>query len=273
MGAVIVIGILFGVILLYWFLVHPDCSRKQRLEPYRKVYIAHRGLHDNQSEAPENTISAFRKAVQSGYGIELDVQLTKDGQVVVVHDKKLSRVTGKDGNVQDYTYQDLQQFSVFGTEEKIPLFSRVLCEVAGKVPLIVEIKTGADYKELCEKSARLLDQYRGEFCVESFSPLAVKWFRIERPQWIRGQLSTNYRKDKLSRKWYVNFFLGGFLLNFLGRPNFLAYNHKYAKEFRFQLLRRFNNGCMAAWTVRSQQELEQAKKYFNIFIFDSFIPD
>lgn len=266
-------GILIGILWLYWFLVHPRRSGNQGLEPYRRVYIAHRGLYNNQSEAPENTIAAFRKAVRSGYGIELDVQLTQDGQVVVAHDSRLNRVTGRNGKIQDYTYRELQQFSVFGTEERIPLFSRVLCEVAGKTPLIVEIKAGADYKELCEKTAGLLDQYTGEFCVESFSPLAVKWFRDNRPQWIRGQLSTNYRKDRLSRKWYVNFFLGGFLLNFLGRPDFLACNHKYAKELRFRLLRRFSKGCMAAWTVKTQQELEQAEKYFDIFIFDSFIPN
>ena len=268
-----VIGlILAGIFVFYWFLVFPGRLDAERMRPYRETCIAHRGLYDNHSDAPENTIAAFRKAVEHGYGIELDVQLSEDGQVVVAHDRTLRRIARVDGAVRQYSYEQLRRFPLFGTEERIPLFARVLEEVGGAVPLIVEIKAGQDYRELCEKTACLLDAYSGEYCVESFSPLAVRWFRRNRPDWIRGQLSTDYRKDHLSRKWYADWFLGGFMLNFIGRPHFLAYNHRYAGQLRFRAVRAVCRGRAAAWTIRNPRELARARKRFDIFIFERFLP-
>ena len=105
-----------------------------------QIYYAHRGLHDNESEAPENTLAAFKKAVDQGYGIELDVQLTKDGQVVVAHDFTLKRNCGVNLDIDTLTYEELQRFPIFKSNERIPLFTDVLQVVDGKVPLIVELK-------------------------------------------------------------------------------------------------------------------------------------
>jgi len=142
---------------------------------YNKMY-AHRGLHDDV--VPENSLTAFRLARENGYGVELDVQMTKDGQLVVFHDGNLKRVCGVDGFLRDYTYEELQQFSLKGTQEKIPLFSTVL-NTLGTTDLICEIKGDNGNKNyvICQKTYEALLQYPGRYCVESFSPYLVKWFK------------------------------------------------------------------------------------------------
>ena len=139
------------------------CERPERMP---KVYYAHRGLHDNISDAPENSLAAFQKAVDAGYGIELDVQMTADGKVVVVHDFNLKRISGVDKEIDQCTYEELQDYPIYGSDQRVPLFEDVLKAVDGKVPLIVELK----YKEgskICEKAQELLNSYTGIYCIES----------------------------------------------------------------------------------------------------------
>ena len=148
-----------------------------------KKLIAHRGLHGRRDIAPENSMEAFRRAVDAGYGIELDIRFSKDRQIVVFHDDTLERVCGACGRISDYTYEELQQFRLHQSEERIPLFSDVLELVGGRVPLVVELKADGNryIPALCEDAARLLDPYPGEYCVESFHPRYVLWFRRNRP--------------------------------------------------------------------------------------------
>ena len=151
-------------------------------------YFAHRGLYNNSGSAPENTMAAFDRAVKAGYGIELDVQLTKDEEVVVTHDFHLRRNCGIEGEVDQFTYEELQRFPVFHSKERIPLLEDVLKRIDGKVPLLVELK----YKEgsrICEKASQLLDLYKGTYMIESFHPQVLLWYKQHRPQVARGQLS------------------------------------------------------------------------------------
>ena len=133
----------------------------------------------------------FRKAVEAGCdGIELDVQLSSDGQVVVFHDDTLDRVCGVHGNVIDYSLADLRRMKLLDTEETIPLFTEVLDALSqGAGPVIVELKSGKRNGELCEKTRELLRAYPGVYCVESFDPGIVNWFRKNAPEIIRGQLA------------------------------------------------------------------------------------
>ena len=162
---------------------------------FRGFFYAHRGLYDNQGGVPENSLPAFRAASEKGYGVELDVQLSLDGQVVVFHDDTLDRITGIHGNVSDFSLSQLQQMKLLGTEETIPLFTDVLAVLRqGAGPLIVELKAGKRNAELCEKTRNLLRDYPGVYCVESFSPAIVSWFKKHAPEVIRGQLAMP-RKD------------------------------------------------------------------------------
>ena len=205
------------------FLAPGSATRRQRA-PFRGVNYAHRGLHSRDRSVPENSLAAFRLAARAGYGIELDVQLSKDGQVLVFNDADLKRVCGVDKRVDELTYAELQQLRLCGTEERIPLFSDVLASIRGAGPLIVELKTGRRNRELCEKTCRLLENYRGDVCIESFNPFIVMWFRFHAPDLIRGQLATRYgelRKDGIPA--LRAFLLSRNLFNPFARPQFIAY--------------------------------------------------
>ena len=206
------------------FLIGPGQNTKRQRRPFAGLNYAHRGLHSRDKSVPENSLEAFRLAAEAGYGAELDVQLSKDGQVVVFHDDTLDRVCGVLGRVDEFSYAELQQMRLCGTEHTIPLFSQVLDTFRGRGPLIVELKTGRRNKELCEKTYALLEGYRGEACVESFDPRIVAWFRFHGRDLVRGQLAAppeEYTKDGRGKG--QAFVLSRCLLNFLARPQFIAY--------------------------------------------------
>ena len=122
------------------FLLAPGHASRRQKAPFLGMNFAHRGLHSRDKSVPENSIAAFRLAARAGYGVELDVHLSRDGQVVVFHDDTLERVCGVSGQVEDYTFQELQQFRLCGTEERIPLLSDVLGVIRGRGPIILELK-------------------------------------------------------------------------------------------------------------------------------------
>lgn len=216
--------VLFGALglALPVFVLAPGRAGRRQRAPFMGVNFAHRGLHSRDMTVPENSLEAFRLAARAGYGIELDVQLSKDGQVVVFHDDTLERVCGVDSRVDEKTYEELSALRLCGTEHKIPLFSEALAVIRGRGPLIVELKNGSRNRELCEKTYALLENYRGEVCVESFNPLIVAWFRFHARDIVRGQLA-------MPQKYYdgqprpLAFIMSNTLMNFLARPQFIAY--------------------------------------------------
>ncbi len=284
--------LVLAIAVLYFLMIMPRMIHRPSKEPFTKVLYAHRGLHDNKSDAPENSMAAFKKAVDNGFGIECDVQLTKDGIPVIFHDFTLARVAryeegkvpadaisnedgsiGVKGKVIDYTYDELMTFHLLDSEEKIPKFEDFLKLVNGKVPLIVELKIELTDLSVCTVVDKLLATYNGLYCIESFNPLGVHWYRKNRPEIMRGQLSDAFHKDKPEEfKGPLYFILTNLLLNFITKPDFIAYNHKYADNISRRLCRSLYNSTAAAWTIKSEAELERAKKNFEIFIFDSFVP-
>jgi len=199
----------------------PGFASKKRKQPFLGRNFAHRGLHSPDKTIPENSLAAFRLAAEAGYGMELDVQLSKDGYVVVFHDDDLKRVCGIDHRVDELTLSELKELSLCGTQERIPLFVEVLSLVNGRGPLIVELKTGKRNKELCRKTKALLKNYPGEYCIESFDPTIVAWFRFHMPRVIRGQLATGIEEYKMKKP--IPFLLSHCLFNPLTRPQFIAY--------------------------------------------------
>ena len=234
-----------------------------------KVFYAHRGLHDNEGDAPENTMPAFQNAIDHGYGIELDVQLTKDGQVVVCHDYDLHRICGIERNVDSLTYKELQQYPILKSEERIPLFIDVLNLVDGQVPLIIELKVKDINSKIAEKADELLQSYAGVYCIESFHPMALSWYRRNHPDVCRGQLAT---RDAVKNNEALNFVLRHLLLNFLTAPDFIAYDIKYKEAFVKNFCRKVFNCPSVAWTVRNETELAESEEYYDYFIFEGFLP-
>lgn len=258
------------LLIIVWFILHPGRYTRGQKAMLYGVNHAHRGLHTPDKSIPENSLLAFRAAVAAGYGIELDIQLSRDGEVMVFHDDTLPRVCGKEGRVDDYTLKQLLRFHLCGTEEKIPLLREVLDIVDGKVPMIIELKTGPRNKQLCESAMRILHDYTGAYCIESFDPRIVQWFKKHEPHILRGQLS-DVPASFVGKPPILAFALGNLVTNVLARPQFIAYGlHK--KPF----LARFSDLCgvlRVCWTARPTNDSAVLEAENDAVIFEYYFPN
>lgn len=264
-----------GISAAYLYAIMPRLVHKPDRQAFQTRLFAHRGLHQNGTALPENSLPAIRKAAEAGYGIEFDIQVTKDGVPVVFHDFTLHRMCGQKGRVCDYTLEELQAFRLLDCGERIPTFAQALDAVAGRVPLIIEMKVEYFDLRVCRAADQLLREYHGVYCIESFNPLVLLWYRKNRPDVMRGQLSDGFVFQKEFRtpvKIAPGLFIQFLFTNIVTRPDFVAYNHKYQGNLSRRLWHRLFRGKAAAWTVRSEEDLEKAGKSFDVFIFDSFIP-
>ncbi len=262
---------LLAVVVLYFWMIMPRMIGKPDIAPFLEWKYAHRGLHDNASDAPENSLRAFQAAVDAGFGIELDVQLSRDGVPVVFHDFTLERVCGVEGKVCERSLAELKQLSLLGTDQRIPTFEEALSLIGGRVPLIVELKIEALDVSVCPAADGLLGGYKGRYCMESFNPLGLFWYRTHRRSVVRGQLSDAFHREG-EYAGFLYFLLENLLFNWLGKPDFISYNHRYARMLSLRLCHRLYGCTAAAWTIKSGEELAAAKRSFDLMIFDSFVP-
>ena len=176
---------------------------------------------------------------------------------------------GSDGHVYDFTLARLRQFRLLKTPEQIPLFADVLRELGG-MPVICEIKVpaGQDYRPICEKAAQLMDGYKGDICVESFDPRAVGWFRKNRPDMIRGQLTMNFYKEP-GYSLPMRIAMSELLVNLIGRPDFIAWGVDTKETLGLKICRSFRP-MMVAWTVCSQQQQDQLLRRYDTAIFERY---
>ena len=258
--------ILAALILLALFLIAPSWHSHRRAQLWRGTPFAHRGLHGGG--AAENTLPAFARACEAGIGIELDVQLSKDGEVVVFHDDNLKRMVGDDRRVDEVALAELRRFPL-----GIPTFEEALKLIGGRVPLLVEIKNGKRNAELCAKTLKLLKNYEGRYVIESFSPLILFWLRRNAPSVVRGQLVNLDKEYRVLFSPAVSFILSRLLLNFLSRPDFVAYNIKSAPLSAPHMQRRLFNTPLAAWTVRDKETFRACLERGEMPIFEDFVPD
>ena len=269
-----VVAMLLKALLLYLFMIMPRMLRRPGRHPFAAKYFAHRGLHNKHAGVPENSLKAFEKAASSGYGIELDVHLTKDGIPVVFHDDTLDRMCARRGRISDHTLSELKSMKLLGTEERIPTLEEALRLINGRVSLIVELKMDLFDFRLCRETDRLLQEYKGVYCIESFNPLALFWYRLRRPCVMRGILSDGFIHKAEHRRNMAGLFLLEMLLsNFLSKPDFISYNHEYGNNPSRIICRKIFRCPSAAWTVRSPDELDGLKKKFDVYIFEGFSPD
>lgn len=243
-----------------------------RMDTFYGWKYAHRGLYGNG--VPENSMEAFRRARDRGYGVELDVHLLADGNLAVIHDSSLLRVTGKDEQIENLTLDRLGDYFLDHTMQTIPSFAQVLRLFDGRVPLIVELKAvGKNYAALCKKTCEMLDEYNGSYCLESFDPRCVYWLRKNRPDIIRGQITENFLKSKTSPlPWILKFLLTNQMTNFLTRPDFVAYKFKDRRNVSDKLVRKLWKTPSVAWTLVSKRELDTALAEGRVPIFEGFEP-
>lgn len=262
-----VISALLLFFLIFLFLIAPGKKRKE-MEKFKSKKYAHRGLHD--ATRAENSLSAFRAAVDAGYGIELDVRLSRDGVLVVFHDDTLDRVTGEVGRVDERTAAELGKINLSGTADTVPTFEEVLALVDGRVPLLVELKEDAGKYGVTEKTLEMLKEYKGEYIIESFNPLALGRVKKLTPEVMRGFLSQNFLSQKKYRS-ATYFLLQNLLLNVVCRPDFIAYKHSDYKNASLRLVKGLFKPATLAWTVRSKTEEDEAYLHgFDGVIFEGY---
>lgn len=260
-------------IALYLFLIWPAKAGEQAKQPFVHRCFAHRGLYDNKEGVPENSLPAFEAAMRKGYGCELDVQFSADGELVVFHDGDLARACGVESAVDALTLSQLRQLSLFGTSFGIPTLDEVLELVDGRGPLIVELKscpTKQQADALCEAVARRLDAYSGEFCVESFNPRMVRWFQKNRPGMVRGLLVGGAPKPGADGEALLTL-ISELLVNCVCRPHFIAYYHP-ARNLALRIAQKLG-AFTVMWTVQTPEQHAELAKKEDCIIFEGYLPE
>ena len=239
------------------------------------VRYAHRGLHDKSLGVPENSLAAFRRAVEHGFGAELDVHLMADGELAVIHDSSLMRVCGKPVYIEDLTAADLPDCALQGTEETVPLLRDVLPLFEGRTPLIIELKVErGNANALTDAAMALLEGWNGTYCVESFHPAVLLRLKKKYPGVIRGQLSENFLKDReiASLSLPVRIVLTNLLTTAVTGPDFIAYKWQDRGNPTLRLMKKVYGVHEAAWTVKDRETMEAMDRDGAVSIFEGFIP-
>ena len=226
-------------------------------DPARVAWIgqgtyAHRGLH--KPGVPENSLAAFAGAIAAGYGIECDIQRSRDNAAMLVHDWELDRLTGATGPTASYSADELAQIAFLDSEHKLAQLADLLGLVDGKVPLLIEIKSRRRYdvEESCIAVRDALKNYRGAHAVMSFDPRVSRWFRRNSPQTLHGLVIREDEKGMTQRAWQRHFAL------WLARPDFVAY-HVMALPNPMTCGLRKAGMPILTWTVDSAELLARAQ--------------
>ena len=272
MTAIIILIIL---LLVYAELIRPNLPKRD-ITPLMGRDYAHRGYWNTndpgEENRPENSLAGFRAAVEKDYGIELDVHLTKDGHLVVHHDDSLKRLTGVDIRIADSTLAEIRACKL-PNGEPVPTYDEVLDTVAGRIPMIVEVKVeNRNHDALSKAVYERMQRYEGPWCMESFDPRAVKWFRMNAPEIIRGQLAFDSAgKGKNFKERTRNLYIASMLQNFLARPDFIAFSASSVKWHSLPIhLLWLMKPWFVAWTVRSQADMDKWRGQWDLQIFEKF---
>ena len=258
-----------------------DSDIDNRWKEFERYRYAHRGLHDITQGIPENSLAAYQRAHDAGYGCELDVHLTADKQLVCIHDADTTRVTGEPGIIENLTLEQVREYRLGGTDERIPTFAEALAIYEAKegekpLPLVVEVKCEGDNAfELTRATVEELDKHNVLYCMESFDPRALLWLKENRPDIIRGQLSHNYliQKKYAYLGWPLRIALTTMLFNYRTRPDFIAYRDMDADKNPFVWLStRVLGGHLVTWTVRDEATMIEREKRGTSVIFERFEP-
>ncbi|MCQ2491870.1 MAG: glycerophosphodiester phosphodiesterase [Lachnospiraceae bacterium] len=269
---VVIVGIILFALYLLAIKPNDDEERRKALKPLEDRGVAHRGIFNNKGDAPENSLLAYQRAVEYNVAFECDVHLTKDGKLAMLHDPNLKRMCGVDIPMNELTYEEICQYRLKDSDQVIPLLDDVLEMVHGQVPIVLEIKPHGNYKETIVKVAERMDAYEGFWVLESFHPSILRWFYKNRPEIIRGQLSTDMFRNHLGKNLFEKIIITTLVTNFLVKPDFISYNYKHRRNIFYRLMRKLYRCGNAGWTFRSKKAVRKYGKRFDTIIFDGFIP-
>lgn len=265
----IALALLFAIVVFYNFATAGEAISEDKISWIKETPIAHRGLHTK--DIPENSLSAFENALKNNYAIELDVQFTKDKEVVVFHDENLKRMTNDTRNIEDVNYDELKNLRLDNTNEIIPTLEEVLELVDSKVAILIEIKDCKDYIELSEKTYEILKGYEGNYAIQSFNPFILEWYKNNASEVVRGQLSGTFTEGSESLNSFEKFVLKNMLLNFKSKPNYIGYELEGIPKSKLESLRK-KGVPIIVWTVKNKEDMEKAYKYSDNITFENFLP-
>ena len=265
----IALALLFAIVVFYNFATAGEAISEDKISWIKETPIAHRGLHTK--DIPENSLSAFENALKNNYAIELDVQFTKDKEVVVFHDENLKRMTNDTRNIEDVNYDELKNLRLGNTNEIIPTLEEVLELVDSNVAILIEIKDCKDYIELSEKTYEILKGYEGNYAIQSFNPFILEWYKNNASEVVRGQLSGTFTEGSESLNSFEKFALKNMLLNFKSKPNYIGYDLEGIPKSKLESLRK-KGVPIIVWTVKNKEDMEKAYKYSDNITFENFLP-
>ena len=263
------LALLFAIVGFYNFATAGEAISEDKISWIKETPIAHRGVHTK--DIPENSLSAFENALKNNYAIELDVQFTKDKEVVVFHDENLKRMTNDTRNIEDVNYDELKNLRLDNTNEIIPTLEEVLELVDSKVAILIEIKDCKDYIELSEKTYEILKGYEGNYAIQSFNPFILEWYKNNASEVVRGQLSGTFTEGSESLNSFEKFVLKNMLLNFKSKPNYIGYDLEGIPKSKLESLRK-KGVPIIVWTVKNKEDMEKAYKYSDNITFEKFLP-
>lgn len=235
------------------------------LEFLSRNLIAHRGYHKNKKVIPENSVLAFKKAIDNNYLIELDVRLTKDQKLVVFHDDNLKRVCGVNKRVKDLTYRELLRYNLFDTTLKVPLFSDVIKLVNGRVPILIETKYHNRYGVLEKILINELSNYKGLYAIQSFYPMSLLWLKRNTKDIPIGLLSSNFKNDLNRLKSIIGKTL---ILDLFFKTDFISYDVKGLPNNYLSYKR--NKKKIVIWTIKNKKDYDLARQYTDSLICENF---
>lgn len=236
--------------------------------PFLKTPLAHRGLHDEL--LAENSLGAFKAAVEHGYGMELDVHIIKDGTIVVVHDNALKRVTGFEVNVEDLSGDQLSQYPLSVGKEAIPTLHQLLDMVAGRVPVLIELKVTGDFDpknpKLPEGVLKVLEGYPNpeKIAIQSFNPYVMRWLHDHEAPFMLGQLASPHLEGQSK---FVEWLFGTLNVLKISKADFIAFDVLYLPS-RFVARKKKKGYPVLTWTVDSPEKLALARKTTDNVIFE-----
>ena len=272
--------IIFLLIISFIYLIAPKKASKRSEFKLNQVKFAHRGYHNLENNVPENSLIAFKKAIDLGYGIELDIRETKDKEIVVFHDDNLKRMCFVNKLVEELSLKEIKELKLLDSSETIPTIKEVLELINGRVPLLVEYKAhlpGDNCLELCIKANSILSDYQGSYCIESFNYRVLNWYKKNKPEILRGQLSMGMQcydvalgKEEAKKLPMKNRRMVTYLLcNFIGRPNFISYRWQ---DINFIVkLNKILGAKIACWTVNEKSSGERLLIEYDSIIFERYL--
>ena len=236
-----------------------------RLDWLLNTPIAHRGLHDEN--IPENSIPAFKRAIEGGFNIEIDVHLTLDGHLVVFHDADLKRMCGVDKIVKECSLEELKAYRLKNTDCNIPTLDEFLALVDGKVGILCEVKGINPFDtSIAKATIEAFKAYKGNVALQSFNAGAVICFRKDgsRPY---GQLITwGWGEEEKCAK--MNW-MGKLHICKISKPQFIAYDVRTCKDAEKYINKQKKKGKpLILWTINTPEKLDLAKKIADNFIFE-----